>query len=543
MKIVNKYFDKSNKGFVLIMIVVLLCLFGYSVSSFLAEVPSEGFSRELEIAQVEAGKQININSHVETIIVSDEKAMIAAVDGHEFRLITISNVGEILEDQVVDLDLFYATEVSSFINNDGNLVVIYNKVDLFEATIDLNTLSYTTTEIAKEVSSFTREEDVIVFQQETGLYSVTITDYDRVLPLVHGEIKSFRLEKDHNANIYHLLTTIKNIINVDITYIQFGEDLRVVNDFVIRENTGSNRLKYISAIDVGDELLTAVYVWSDNKFGSNNVTVQQYKLTTGEMTTNYYDEFSFHHSKYVITNVVGSQVSMLFQDDVHYGVNIVEAIMEEDVEPLITPLTKTKKLSYLSKYFTIGDDQAIVFVDLVNRDKMIYFASSNEMVIEETTKATSIDPIRIIGLIFIVIFQAAFTGAVVYLLFVAIGPFILLLIMNKFLPKFKNQIYIQSFISVMIHTGLKLRLTYQLIHEMQTYVFVPPIIGAEPYIYVVMVVLSIISYLLMSRYIKWNIEYTSTAMTGYLHFIFFEYVSYTLLVYIYITTYLVINKI
>jgi len=543
MERLKKYFKKSNKGAILIIALVLLCLYGFTISSFLASVPSEGFSREIEIEKVTSGKQISINSHVETIRISDEETMITAVDNHQLKLIIISRLGAVVDEKVVELDLFNAIDISASIDTEGILSLYYNKDHLYQVTIDLETLKYSEVKVADDVIHFIRNDEVIVFQQKTGLYVFNINDNARVLPLVNGDIKSFVMDKEEASGIYHLMTTIRNIVSVDIRYVQFDHDLTISHEFLIKENSGNSYLKYIRAIYVEGDVLTGVYVWSDNVYGKNYVTIHQYDTKTGELSTDYRREFSLHRGRYLITDVEEDKVTLLFQEDVHYGINIVEVVISKEDEPIIKPLTKTKKISFISDYFTFGEDQVLIFFDLTDGDKIIYFATSNAEIVESTTKATTINPIRIIGLIIIVIFQAAFTGAVVYLLFVALGPFILLLLMNKFLPGFKNKIYVQSGISVVIHTGLKIYLTYQLIHVMETYILTPPFVGEEPFIYIFMILMSIISYYLMSRYIKWNIDYASTPMEAYLQFILFEYVSYTLMVYIYITTYLVISKI
>jgi len=543
MEIFRKKIKKSNKGVILIIALVLLCLYGFTISSFLAREPSEGFSREIEIGKVTSGKQISINSHVETIRISDKETMITAVDNHQLKLITISKLGVVVDEKVVELDLFNATDISTRIDVEGMLSLYYSKDHLYQVTIDLETLNYSEVKVADDVVHFVRNDEVIVFQQKTGLYGFNINDNTRVLPLVNGDIKSFVIDKEEASGVYHLMTTIRNIVSVDIRYVQFDHDLTISHEFLIKENSGNSYLKYIRAIYVEGDVLTGVYVWSDNVYGKNYVTVHQYDTKTGELSTDYRCEFSLHRGRHLITDVEEDKVTLLFQEDVHYGINIAEVVISQKDEPIIKPLTKTKKISFLSDYFTFGEDQVLTFFDLIDGNKVIYFATSNAEIVESTTKATTINPLRIIGLIVIVIFQAAFTGAVVYLLFVALGPFILLLLMNKFLPEFKNKIYVQSGISAVIHTGLKIYLTYQLIHVMGTYVLTPLFIGEEPFIYIFMILMSMISYYLMSRYIKWNIDYASTPMEAYLNFILFEYISYTLVVYIYITTYLVISKI
>lgn len=543
MKKIRTNFDKSNKGIVLVLIVFLLSLYGFTVSTFLASGPSQGFSREVEIIEATSGKQINLNSHVETILLSEDKVLIAAVDNHHYKLITISPLGTVLDENTLDLDLFNARDISASLNQEGILTLYYIEGDLFKVLIDLETMTCTKSIVSNDVDYFTREGQMIVFQKDSNLFFLNIENDERILPLLKGPIKSYAMTKDNKTGLYHLMTTIRNSIEVDIRYVQFNEQLTIENDFLLRESSANNRLQYISALHAADEILTAVFVWTDTIYGENNVTVHQYTTETAELITDYRHEFSSHRSRYIITDVIDDHVQMIFQENVHYGVNLVEVLMSSDKTRTIRPLTKTNKLSLLSKYFQFGEDQGLVFFDLVENEKIIYFASSNPELIEMTTKAWTINPLRIIGLIFMVIIQAAFTSAIFYIIFISIGPFLLLLLLNKFLADFKNKIYVQSGIAALIHTILKLFLTYHIIHVMGNYILKPPIIGEEPYIYVFMIFLSIFSFFLMSRNIKYHRDGDDRPIQSYLHFIFYDYVSYTLIVYIYIVTYLLIDMI
>ena len=158
MKKIRTNFDKSNKGIVLVLIVFLLSLYGFTVSSFLASGPSQGFSREVEILKATSGKQINLNSHVETILLSEEKVLIAAVDDHHYKLITISPLGTVLDENTLDLDLFNARDISVSMDQEGILTLYYIVGDLFKVLIDLETMAYTQSIVSNDVDYFTRED-------------------------------------------------------------------------------------------------------------------------------------------------------------------------------------------------------------------------------------------------------------------------------------------------------------------------------------------------------------------------------------------------
>ena len=71
----KSFFNQSNKGPMTIIILVLLCFYGFSMSRFLATGPSQGFSREVEIGEVQSGEKNNNRSHVNTLVLSDEEIL------------------------------------------------------------------------------------------------------------------------------------------------------------------------------------------------------------------------------------------------------------------------------------------------------------------------------------------------------------------------------------------------------------------------------------------------------------------------------------
>ena len=540
---IKSYFNQSNKGPIIIIIFVLLCLYGVTMSRFLATGPSEGFSREVEIGAVLSGEKNDINSHVNTLVLSDEEILVTAVDDQKVKLYKVSRLGKVIEEDVLDLNLFHASEISTSIDHEGILTLIYLEDDLYKVLIDLDTLEFQRTKLAEEVEFFLRNGQTIVFQQDSDLYGMSVEDPGEVMPLLTGPIKSYALDQDQSTGIYHLMATIKNANEVDLVYIQFNEDFKVEKNFLIEEGSANSYLKNIRALHVEEDLVTGIFVWTDRIYGNNNLTVHQYDIHTAKKLTDYSRKFSIHNSPPIIVDVKDDQVKILLQEDVHYGVNIVEVLMSEDQESIIKPLTKTRKLSLSSSYFKFGDDQGLVFFDLVDNKKIIYLASSNQDLVEKTTKALTINPIRIFGMFLMVAVLAALFSTVYYVLAVGVVPFLLLVLMNKFLPDFKNKEYIKSLVCAALHTALKVSLVYYIIHVMGTYVLRPPIVGNEPYIYIFMVFASIISYYLMVRHYRWNREYKNTITQSYLHFIFYEYIIFTLVIFIYIVTNMVIDKI
>lgn len=543
MSKIKANFNQSNKGPMMIIILILLGFYGFSMSRFLATGPSQGFSREVEIGEVQSGEKNNNRSHVNTLVLSDEEILITAVDHQKVKLFRVSRLGKVNEEDVLDLDLFHASGISTSIDEDDVLTLIYLEDDLYKVLVDLESLEFQKTMIAEDVEFFLRNGQTIVFQRDSNLYGMNIEDTNKVMPLLTGPIRSYAMGQDQSTGLYHLMATIKNSIEVDLVYIQFNEGLELVNNFLIEEGSNNSYLKYVRDLHVEGDLVTGIFVWADHKANENNITVHQYDVRTAQKITDYHRTLSLYSSPPTIIDVTDNQVKILLQESIHYGVNCAEIHMFEDRESQIVPLTKTRKISVSSSYFEFGDDQGLVFFDIVENKKNIYFASSNQELVEKTTKILTIDPVRIIGMFLMVLGLAALLNLFNYVLSVAVVPFLLLLIMNKFLPDFKNKEYVKSLVCAILHTALEAFLIYEFIHVTGAFVLRPPLVGSEPTIYIFMVFTSVISYYLMVRRYRWNRAYEPTITMSYLHYLFYKYIIFTLAVFIYSVTFMVIGKV
>ena len=539
----KSFFKQSNKGPMIFIILILLGFYGLGMSRFLATGPSQGFSREVEIGEVQSGEKNNNRSHVNTLVLSDEEILITAVDHQKVKLIKVSRSGKVIKEDVLDLDLYHASDISTSLDEDGVLTLIYLQDDLYKVLVDLETLEFQQSKITDEVEFFLRNGQTIVFQRDSNLYGMNTENPDKVMPLLTGPIRSYAMGQDPSTGLYHLMATIKNSIELDLVYIQFNEDLELVNNFLIEEGSNNSYLKYIRDLHVEGGLVTGIFVWADHKANENNITVHQYDSQTAQRITDYHRTFSLLSSPPTIIDVTDDQVTLVIQESVYYGINTVVAHLFEDRESQIIPLTKTKGISISSRYFEFGDDQGLVFFDMVDNNKIIYFASSNQELVEKTTKILTIDPIRIIGMFLMVLGLAALLNLFNYGLSVAVLPFLLLLVMNKILPDFKNKEYIKSFLSASLHTALEVSLIYQFIHLTGAFVLRPPLVGSEPAIYIFMVFTSAISYYLMVRRYRWNRAYEPTITMSYLHYLFYKYIIFTLAVFIYSVTFMVIGKV
>jgi len=539
-----QWFKRSNIPYMILIAVGLLSLYGFTISSYIAAAPSEGFSREVEIDTVQAGTIKTIRSHVETIELSDNKLLIVAVDGHKTKLITIDEKGQVVDRHIIDLDMFKSTNISVTLE-DNHLQLYYVTKDLMRADIDLNSYSFSEVTVEEDVRSFKQEGDFLVLEKTDGLYGKVIgSDNGKATKptlLVNGSIVSYELAISNDE--LNIVTTVKNGIAVDVRYLKTNRELAVVDEFTLYEKSGSSYIKNVNDIIIINDELHILFVWSDVRFGSNYLTMNQVNLETKQIESSFRKETSMHRSKFVIQQVNQDSYNIIMQDYVQSSINIVIATIGENISTSVKPLTKTRKLSMLSSYIKKDNDERLVFADLSNDNKIIYFATSNPEVIKATTRVTTINPIRILWVTLVVLMQSVYIGIFSYAIVVALPPFVFLLIINKITPTYKYKMFIHTGIAVIAHTIAKLYRTYHLLNIEGAFPVSAKFIGTEPIIYVVMILTSIVSVLIMLRYIKLNRQYDSTELNSYWQFMFIDFVQYILLIFIYSNTALIINQI
>jgi hypothetical protein len=470
--------------------------------------------------------------------------LIVAVDGHKTKLITIDEKGQVVDRHIIDLDMFKSTNISVTLE-DNHLQLYYVTKDLMRADIDLNSYSFSEVTVEEDVRSFKQEGDFLVLEKTDGLYGKVIgSDNGKATKptlLVNGSIVSYELAISNDE--LNIVTTVKNGLAVDVRYLKTNRELAVVDEFTLYEKSGSSYIKNVNDIIIINDELHILFVWSDVRFGSNYLTMNQVNLETKQIESSFRKETSMHRSKFVIQQVNQDSYNIIMQDYVQSSINIVIATIGENISTSVKPLTKTRKLSMLSSYIKKDNDERLVFADLSNDNKIIYFATSNPEVIKATTRVTTINPIRILWVTLVVLMQSVYIGIFSYAIVVALPPFVFLLIINKITPTYKYKMFIHTGIAVIAHTIAKLYRTYHLLNIEGAFPVSAKFIGTEPIIYVVMILTSIVSVLIMLRYIKLNRQYDSTELNSYWQFMFIDFVQYILLIFIYSNTALIINQI
>ena len=88
------------------------------------------------------------------------------------------------------------------------------------------------------------------------------------------------------------------------------------------------------------------------------------------------------------------------------------------------------------------------------------------------------------------------------IIIVSIVPFLVVAGLEEIHSTNRYRNFILSAVGAILYTGLKLYVTYFVIHKTPNYQFQVPWVGGEPHIYIVLIVMSVISYGLIVRFLR-----------------------------------------
>ncbi len=246
MKKIRNGFLNSTKAQLTVMALCLILLFAYTVMEHLAKAPTEGWSREVVIDEVERGYIKSVESHIQAMPLDDGRALVVSVDGYVTKCITVNAVGEVVDEIALDLNLFEARSIS--LDPDGEILYLYYAYKgLYGVEIDLVNASYQERLLEEDVIDFEKEEDFFVLKKNDGLY---VRRFDRYEPsdkgskILDGSIKSYKIAVDRTdgssiPDVY-VMANVRKADRVDVHLIHARADelteYQVVNDFTLHES-------------------------------------------------------------------------------------------------------------------------------------------------------------------------------------------------------------------------------------------------------------------------------------------------------------------
>lgn len=523
---------RRDRALAAALILLLLLLYGFSLTRSLVSPPSEYMSRELALTETEYGFSKTVNTHTLTrVFPSGDRALILIVNGNTLKTLETDIKGQILSENSFDINLSQASliEISSLTEN--KLGVFFKTDALYHAELTLHSGSVNIQKKAENVLYFNSHNEHLVYGNREGLFALNPDSTDS-FKIFSGKVLDFMLVCDEDGCYTVLVHDMSfDTVRLELLFCSsvFGScEERMAVDVPA---------KYFSDIQdlrIDDGILTILYKYEDGRNRSNQMTLQKIKLPEG---VPFFEErvfVSLYHSNYKLLESQENESRFIYQTDSVNGVNLALGVISEEGQFTSHLITKTKTMSKLAGSFLLGDKRALVFSDINYDKRALFFASDDTETMKSTTRFRTISFWYPTLTSLLMYFVSLITGSL-YLLALLPLPVLFLFVSDHYIfQKMESPELIQNSLSSVIHTIVKLLLTYMFISSSFNYSFHAAFIGAPQFILPILVLFSLVSALLSMK--KRGVDF-------YISFAIFDYLFYTGLITMYLTTSILLGKV
>lgn len=507
----------------LFLVIIMMSLIFHSVTlaNIFKASPSEGFSREVKIGQVAYGNSKYNRYHMVSALSIDKESIgILAVDGLASRIFQVDFKGKVLMTKAVALDLSKIGKISTYFLDESHLKVLYGTDTLYATVIDMNTGEFTQVETVTIMDDFDHENADVIVAHEDGLYGINMEQSEpSEVPIVKGDFSSFQIEEKEDL-LY--LTTVEELDTSFVTghVLIMNQAFEILSAFTIFPKTDKRLIGNVKDVFYKDDTLTSVFVWSDKRSNQNLMTTLQSDVQTGEQISKFSQSFALSYERVSIDHASKGQVSLIMQDNLMGGQNIVYNTLEDGKDTVTVPLSKIRGVSALPDYYDVDGKKILIFCDLNKTVRDIYIASSDPELIQKTTSYDTINFGLVIGTSIFVFIVALFTALIMILVLEPI-PTLVLILLYHLTQKYKYKFRIQLWVPVALHTAIKIFVSFKMLETVQSLSEVNlGMIGTGLYVYTVLIASSLFSMLCVYKSAKQRNDHDS--VNNYIFFVLFD---------------------
>lgn len=537
----NPDISRSNRFIIVLISVALLGLYVYSIGEYFIKVPSAFMSRGVRIGETETRSSGTGVTDLLTILPpGTESILLAAVDGKETRLIEINYLGEIQSETSINLDISEASQLSAYAGEDGKVILFARQRSLNRYIIDVGTKTWRRDILIDDVISFKSDGRYLVVKNSDALFGFDSIENFRSDSLVSGNVKYYDFDiEDGNFTIVSVIEKGQDKYDVLMT---IGEEgFKEPNTIPILSDSSDPIYRKLHDIRADGKKVSLLFVMRDNRYGLNYITIQERDRDTGNLINTFQVLVPIQNSRYSLLESPEDSAAFLLRSKTPYGYNLASCRISGDGEATFSELTKTRAFSSESRAFRAGDWNSLVFSDFEDETRTIYYASENPELIQSASRLRTDDIKKIAGAVVTNIILALFLGAI-YMLSVSAIPlgFVIALTWRKKGSRLRSLII--TGISTVVYTVLKLAVVYYSINNTANYSFAAPVIGREPIIYIVLTLMSVISYVLILRTFSQPGTSEKSASGFFFQFLAIDSIQFVLVFIIYSATTLLLGK-
>ncbi|MBC7959086.1 MAG: hypothetical protein H7X94_04390, partial [Vallitaleaceae bacterium] len=309
-----------------------------------------------------------------------------------------------------------------------------------------------------------------------------------------------------------LYVTVVNEIDLSFTSGQsliLNKDFEIVTQYEVFPKTDKRLIGRIKDVYFNDGILTSLFVWSDTKGNKNLITALQSDIDTGARLTKFSQFFALSFDKMSIDRAEKGQVSLIMQDNLMGGQNIVYNTLKDGASTVTVPLSKIRGVSALPSYYEADGKRILIFSDLNKKARDIYIASSDLDLIKKTTSYRTINFAQVFVTCIIISIVAIFAALIMILVLEPL-PGIVLLILYKLTDQYKHKFKVQMWVPAAFHTIVKIYASLKLVETARAISEVDlSILGSRPFIYGLLILSSLFAMFCTHRCAKQRNDYDS----------------------------------
>ncbi|MDF1569118.1 MAG: hypothetical protein RQ801_00915 [Spirochaetaceae bacterium] len=211
----------------------------------------------------------------------------------------------------------------------------------------------------------------------------------RVGPIVETDIERSAAARYDDGLLAALVQT-RGTDHFDVRLLGFDIDFNITSDRFLFQGTNDDRFRRLRDIRVQDGTVFLLFTRRDNKYGQNEITVLQIPQDSDGKIREYQSRVPLRNGRFQFVDYSGdAPPPFLFRWNTVFGSNLALGTWTDDIDRSrmdAAPLTKTRPLSVLDAFLDVGPNRILVFSDIVENRRTIFFASHNPNLVASTTQ-------------------------------------------------------------------------------------------------------------------------------------------------------------
>jgi len=292
-----------------------------------------------------------------------------------------------------------------------------------------------------------------------------------------------------------------------------------------------------------DNQVVILFTYINKRFQINTLSIVRYDRELASPIQVMQHDFTIQKGTIELDSANQNAVVVILQDFVHYGVNIIKTTWQDAQNILVEPLTKTKIYSVEGNFDTTQEISRLIFSDRESDKRVIYYASSQPDLIQSTTRLSQVNILQLSVVSILVMVMSVLPSITTYFIKTALIPGIILFVATKLIPSYRYKHYIHLAVVSAAQYGLTLAMSIEVMKQWTKLPLLPLNIDQPFMIYLMLALISIIAYSIVARRFLRQEAYEKSPLSSYLIYLMTVYISYVLLVVVYVYTELIVGKV